>query len=101
MEENELLEWHAEHGLGSHRTGATSAILSMASPSAGREGVPDMLMQTSEVCKQFGIKRDRVAKIARARKWRYVSMGQGKPSLWYRADVQEEAARRIEKGLKG
>lgn len=58
----------------------------------------DNLIATAEIMKQFGVTRDRVSKMARDRKWRYRKIGPAK--LFYRVDVQEEAARRVEKGLK-
>ena len=65
----------------------------------GNDGTePDVLMTTAQIMKQFGVTRDRVSKLARARKWRYTQIGPAK--LFYRVDVQEEADRRIEKGLK-
>lgn len=71
----------------------------LANLSMGNTGTePDVLMEAAEVMKQFGVNRQRVASIARARKWRYVKVGQS--HLYYRVDVQAEAARRKEKGLQ-
>lgn len=71
----------------------------LANLSLGNTGLePDALMTTAEIMEQFGISRDRVSKLARDRKWRFVTVGRS--SLFYRADVQEEATRRQEKGLK-
>jgi len=71
----------------------------LANLSLGNTGLePDVLMETKDIMIQFGITRDRVAKIARVRKWRYAQIGPSK--LWYRVDVQEEAERRKGKGLK-
>lgn len=77
----------------------TIARRPLANLSLGNTGLElDALIETKEIMEQFGVTRDRVSKLARARKWRYAQIGPSK--LFYRVDVQEEAARRKEKGLK-
>lgn len=65
----------------------------LANLSLGNTGLePDVLMESHEIAKLFGVNRQRVAAIARARKWRYVKVGRS--YLYYRVDVQIEAERR-------
>lgn len=59
----------------------------------------DEFIKTSDIMARFGITRDRVSKIARARKWQCIQIGTA--NLYRLEDVEAEAERRKEKGLKG
>lgn len=56
------------------------------------------LIAIAEIMKRFGVTRDRVSKIARARGWQSIKIGTA--NLYHRQDVEAEAERRRKKGLK-
>ncbi len=61
-----------------------------------------MYYTTAEIMKRFGVKRDRVAKIARARKWRFIEkmVRNTRAKSYLVEDVEKEAERRRQLGLR-
>lgn len=53
---------------------------------------------TQQIMKSFGVSRDRVSKIAKARNWRFSWIGRNK--IYNRDDVNLEIERRLGLGLK-
>ncbi len=56
----------------------------------------DTFYTTQQIMKSFGVSRDRVSKIAKARKWRYGWIGRNK--IYSIEDVQVEVQRRVRLG---